>query len=92
MKRQVLLMALALVFLLLAGTALAMSSANYHLDWFVPLTGAGGPHMASTNYAVDVTAGQSAVGASSSAGYQVRMGYWSGILVNPFFLPAVIKN
>ncbi len=38
MKRIAILLALAVV-LLLAGRVLAMSSANYRLDWFVPLTG-----------------------------------------------------
>ena len=50
MKRTKILLALLIIFLLLTGSALAMSSASYKLDWFVPLTGSGGSEMSSANY------------------------------------------
>jgi hypothetical protein len=69
-----------------------MSSANYRLDWFVPLTGGGGPS-SSTQYAVNVTVGQTVVGASSSANYKVGLGYWYGAGI-PYqvYLPVVLRN
>ncbi len=87
-----------LLFLLVAGAALAMSSANYRLDWFVPLTGGGGGPSSSTNYQVNFTIGQSVIGASSSANYRAGLGYWYGYgtVVQPsgykIFLPIVLKN
>ena len=65
--------------LLLAGSALAMSSTNYRLDWFVPLTGSGRRAARSANYAVNFTAGQTAIGAPASANYEGCLGYWCGV-------------
>ena len=79
--------------LLLGGNALAMSSANYALDWFVPLTGAGGGPISSANYAVDFTVGQVVVGAASSANYAAGLGYWYGVGENyQIFLPLALRN
>ena len=80
MKRTKILLALLIIFLLLTGSALAMSSANYKLDWFVPLTGSGGSEMSSTNYKAYVTVGQTAIGASASTNYGACLGYWCGQL------------
>lgn len=79
MKRIVILLALVIV-LLLAGRALAMSSPNYRLDWFTPLTGGGGGSANSAQYDAGFTVGQSAIGASASTGYQVCLGYWCGLV------------
>jgi hypothetical protein len=77
-ERTLIVIAGALLFvLLLSGLALAMSSTNYTLDWFTPLTGSGGS-ASSTNYAVDFTVGQSAIGTSSSTNYGGCLGYWCG--------------
>ena len=46
-----------------------MSSANYRLDWFVPLTGSGGA-ASSANYAANFTVGQTAIGGSTSTNYE----------------------
>ena len=54
-----------LVFLLLAGAALAMSSANYRMDWFLALTGAGGGRSTSSGYQVNLTNAQYVVGPAS---------------------------
>jgi len=78
--------------LLLSGVALAMSSTNYRLDWFVPLTSGGGGRATSTNYAVNLTVGQSAIGASSSTNYRACLGYWYGITEYRVFLPLVLRN
>ena len=80
--RKRLLVAIVVVLLgglLLAQIALAMSSANYKLDWFTPLTGGGGGAMSSANYALNFTVGQAASGASTSTNYQVGLGYWYGV-------------
>jgi len=81
------------VLCLLAGSALAMSSSNYRLDWFTPLTGGGGGAASSANYAVNLTVGQTAIGASSSASYGVGLGYWYGAVVQyKVFLPVVLRQ
>ena len=80
MKRKTILLALLIIFLLLTSSALAMSSTNYKLDWFVPLTGSGGSEMSSTNYKAYVTIGQTAIGASASTNYGACLGYWCGQL------------
>ena len=92
MKRTALLLTLA-VLLLLAGRALAMSSDHYRLDWFVPLTGGGGGPASSTNYAVNFTVGQSAIGTSSNT-YRACLGYWCGAAAAQYrvYLPLVLRN
>ena len=80
MKRKTILLALLIIFLLSTGSALAMSSTNYKLDWFVPLTGSGGSEMSSDNYKAYVTIGQTAIGASASTNYGACLGYWCGQL------------
>jgi hypothetical protein len=78
--------------LLLAGSALAMSSASYKLDWFVPLTGSGGSEMSSANYKGYVTIGQTAIGASTSTNYRVGLGYWYGLLSGGrLHLPLILR-
>lgn len=79
--------------LLVAGSALAMSSTNYRLDWFVPLSGSGGGPSSSTSYAANFTIGQLAAGAASSTNYQAGLGYWSGAGGQyRIFLPIILKN
>jgi hypothetical protein len=79
--------------LLLTVTAFAMSSANYRLDWFVPLSGGGGGKSNSTSYLVDFTIGQAAAGVASSSNYDVGLGYWYGIGNQPkLYLPVIIRN
>jgi hypothetical protein len=75
MKRNRFLIALA-VLLLLGGGAVAMSSENYRLDWFTPMTGNGGGEIDSANYAANFSVGQTAIGTSSSANYKGCLGYW----------------
>ncbi len=68
-----------IVFLLLAGGALGMSSANFRLDWFTPMTGSGEQGLSSANYSASFTVGQTAVDTSSSANYEGCLGYWCGV-------------
>ena len=92
MKRKTILLALLIIFLLLTSSALAMSSANYKLDWFVPLTGSGGSEMSSDNYKAYVTIGQTAIGASASANYGACLGYWCGQLPGGrLHLPLILR-
>lgn len=92
MKRPLLLLSLTLALLLIVSTAFAMSSTNYRLDWYELLTGSGGPQLASANYAADITAGQSAIAASTSANYEVRMGFWSAFIGSRTLLPLIRRN
>lgn len=94
MRRTALFLALAAVLLLLAGHALAMSSAHYRLDWFTPLTGGGGGRVSSTHYAVNFTIGQSAIGAGLiSTNYRGCLGYWCGARgEHSLFLPLTLRN
>ncbi|HRQ39943.1 MAG TPA: hypothetical protein PLD25_18700 [Chloroflexota bacterium] len=81
--------------LLLVIGVQAMSSANYQLNWFTPLTGSGGPAN-SAEYAADLTIGQSVIGQADSANYQAGLGYWVGIergagADRHIYLPVIIR-
>ena len=93
MKRTTTLLILFLL-LLWASSALAMSSPNYRLDWFTPMTGGGGGVASSAHYAVNFTVGQTVVGASTSEHYGSGLGYWYGLLTDILrnFLPLVTRN
>ena len=91
MKRTTILLAV-IALLLLAGSALAMRSNNYWLDWFTPLTGGGGGPTSSTNYAANFTVGQTATGLSSSTNYEAGLGYWYGTAgAHKIYLPLVMR-
>jgi hypothetical protein len=79
MKRRVIFLTLLLL-LLVVQSAAAMSSTNYRLDWFTPMTSSSGGACSSTSYALNFTMGQTVIGDSSSTNYDVGLGYWSGIL------------
>jgi len=87
-------MLLTLIALLaLVGSALAMSSDNYRLDWFTPLTSNSGGATGSASYAANLTVGQIAIGSASSSSYQACLGYWCGMERQwRVYLPLVIKN
>lgn len=77
--------------LLLVNIAGAQSSATYDLSWHV-LAGGGG-RAASTNYAMDGTLGQAALGVSDGAQHGMSSGYWQnwpGTYV--VFLPLILKS
>ena len=96
-KRLVVWLLVLLGALCLVQFTLAMSSANYRLDWFTPLTSGGGGAASSTNYAVNLTIGQAAIGGSSSANYATGLGYLYGFdwhdIEQPFqlYMPIVLK-
>jgi hypothetical protein len=84
-----LVIALIAVFLF-ATSAQAMNSTNYKLDWMVPLSGGGG-HASSTNYAIDLTVGQTAVGNASSTNYGAGLGFWTAVWKWIINLPLLFK-
>jgi hypothetical protein len=91
-KRIVLILVLVAC-LLLTHSVLAMSSSNYQIDWMVPLSGSGG-RASSTNYAAQLTIGQTATGTSTSPGFQAGWGFWHGIrqTVWELFLPLLQRR
>ena len=92
-KRLVAILVVLVLVLLVAGSALAMSSTNYKLDWYVTLSGGGGGPSSSTSYAANFTIGQVAAGASSSTNYKAGLGYWYGAGGQySIFLPVVLKS
>ena len=96
MKRTTFFLALVVLFLV-TSNALAIESDNYRLDWFTPLIGSGGT-ASSTNYAINVTIGQAAIGTSSSTHYGGCLGYWceGGSVAAPkgyhIYLPTMLKS
>ncbi len=96
MKQRTLLLALVALFAL-TGVTVAMDSAHYRLDWFTPLTGSGGGAASSTHYAVNLTVGQSAIGASSSRNHGGCLGYWCQTAAavaeaHRVYLPLLLRN
>lgn len=86
------LIAVLLVGLLVVGSALAMFSTNYRLDWFTPLSGGGGGPTSSADYAANFTVGQTAIGVASSSSYQACLGYWCGGSSYRIYLPVVLRD
>jgi len=92
MKQKAILLAVV-VCLVVAGSALAMSSTNYALNWFTPLTSGGGGVASSANYAVNLTIGQAAIGELSSDNYAAGLGYWYGVATQyKVYLPVVLRS
>ena len=92
MRRRVTVLLALTAILLLAGSALAMSSTSYRLDWFTPMTGGGGAPASSASYAVNFTVGQTAIGVASSSSYRACLGYWCGAVGQwRVYLPLVLR-
>ena len=71
---------------------LAMTSPGYSLEWYVPVTGAGGGEANSTNYKINFTIGQSVIGPSTSLDYYSGLGYWYGLLLERLrMLPIIFR-
>jgi hypothetical protein len=86
-------LAALLAALLMVQVAGAMGSTNYGLEWYEMLVGGGGPKLTSAHYAVDATVGQASIALSSSAHYQVGLGYWFGALMDWLTrLPILVRN
>jgi hypothetical protein len=91
MMRRAILLTLVLI-LLLVSTAQAMSSSNYALDWMIPLTSGGGGQAASTNYAINLSIGQTVVGDSQSTNFNTHLGFWQNFMLYLHqWLPAIFK-
>jgi hypothetical protein len=90
MKRILSLLALIML-LALTGSAQAMSSPSYRLDWFTPLVGGGGGSAGSANYSINFTVGQTATSSAASASYQSCLGYWCGESIHPIYMPMIIR-
>jgi hypothetical protein len=87
---RALLIALA-CFLLLVGTAWAISSAQHAINWHV--IGDGGGTASSAHYAVRATVGQSAIGPAAGSEHRVGAGYWYGVgRDNEIYLPLLMRN
>jgi len=83
-------LAVLIAVLLFVTNARAMNSANYRLDWLVPLSGGGG-HANSGNYAVDFTVGQTAIGNASSTNYNSSLGFWTAVWEWIIQLPLIFR-
>ena len=85
-----------LIILLGVGIGVAQSthksSTNYSVPWDV--NAAGGSEMASANYAINSTAGQTVIGPGSSGNYKIGAGYWYGQIERSYklFLPLGLNN
>lgn len=64
--------------LVLATSVTAMNLTNYRIDWMVPLTASGGSG-SSSQYAVQVSVGQTSIDTGSSTHYRLCAGYWCGV-------------
>lgn len=96
-KRRVILLLIGLLCgLILVSGALAQISTNYGLGWHVIADGGG--LMTSTNYTMNSTLGQLAIGPATSTGHRLGAGYWYGMVetVAPpgqrIYLPILLKN
>lgn len=74
--RWITIILLLVTLLALESSSLAMSSTQYALDWFVPLTSGDGGMSKSTNFAVDFIVGQTVIGDTVSDDKFGRLGYW----------------
>jgi putative copper export protein len=91
-KRKIAALTAALLcLLLLVGQVAAMGSDDYAVNWDV--IGGGGEPIASTNFALNATVGQGAIGLKSSASHGLCTGYWCGAAVEAkVFVPLVLRD
>lgn len=78
--------------LLAAMPILAGSSATYTVPW--ETVARGGNEMASTNYRIQSTTGQSIIGPSAGSNYALGAGYWYGVRepTHVLFLPLILRS
>lgn len=91
MKRIKIILILVACLLLITTTGLAMGSTNYTLNWYTPLTGGGGGPSTSTNYAMNMTVGQSVIGSATSTNYKAKLGYWTALIEYKTHVPVVSR-
>ena len=76
------------LFLVLLIYPAAARPAAAHMDWYTPMTIAGGGHAISTNFSMNLSIGQSVIGSSHSSNFELDLGYWSGLgYLYRLFLP-----
>jgi hypothetical protein len=93
-KRVILALLAALLLLGAAGLAWAQVSPSYDLSWHV-LSSGGREWAASTQYAVNGTLSQFAIGPATGTQFGVGSGYWYGIggpVPTYLYLPIIYKN
>lgn len=92
MKQIVILFVMLLSLFLFVVGAMAMSSDQYRLDWYVPLSGSGAK-TSSAHYQASLTVGQVAIGEASSTNFTTGLGYWFGLFREWLaHLPTVLKE
>ena len=74
--RWITIILLLVTLLALESSSLVMSSTQYALDWFVPITSGDGGMSKSTNFAVDFTVGQTVIDDTDSDDMIGNLGYW----------------
>jgi hypothetical protein len=96
--KKILAISLAGVFILVLGAGIVFaqpsegSSPNYSIPWDV--VSGGGNEMASANFAIKSTTGQTTIGPGSSSSYSIGAGYWTGLTQRAYeiFLPLSLKS
>ena len=79
-----------LLTLLIVHSALAMSSANYKIEWILAGNGGGGSATTSTHYVARFTVGQNAIGAATTPTYRGTLGYWH-VIFSQTYLPIILR-
>jgi len=82
-------LAVILGVLLLSGSALAQTSANYDLSWNV--LGNGGGNMDSANYGLRFTVGQAVTGSAGGTDYGLGAGFWQADFFQ-LYLPLILRQ
>ncbi|MBI5028979.1 MAG: hypothetical protein HZB51_00530 [Chloroflexi bacterium] len=79
-----------LLTLVIAHSALAMSSTNYKIEWILAGNASSGGVVTSTNYAARVTIGQNATGNVTGPTYRGTLGYWH-VIFSQTYLPIILR-
>jgi hypothetical protein len=62
--------------LILFSSVQAFSSANYRIDWMVPVSHSGGSQSGSASYSTYLTIGQTVIGVGIGDSYTYHLGFW----------------
>jgi len=86
--KRLLCLTLLVIFLLLLSFPAVASPAAADMDWYTPMTIAGGGPASSVHFSVNMSIGQSVIGNSQSSNFEIDLGYWSGLgYLYRLFLP-----
>ena len=86
----------AIVALLVLVGASAAATQAYHVDWYATANGGGSAQ--SAGFAIDGTAGQSAIEGLEGESYRVSGGYWGAVMMpgpapaQALYLPLIGKD